>query len=98
MLSSWVRVMIVCESRCADVCLHMCMLTLVYLHVSAGACAHTYICVHRKVVDLGCLPQLLSTPVFERGSLIEPGAHKFNSAGCPASLRDPVSLHSQNWD
>lgn len=41
----------------------MCILTLVYLHVSAGACAHTYICVHRKVVDLGCLPQLLSTPV-----------------------------------
>lgn len=74
-----------------------CVYTYVYPYscVSASACAHAYVC--RKVVDWGVFLSH-SLPQFLRGSLIEPGAHKFSCVGCPASLRDPASLHSQNWD
>lgn len=48
MLYSRMRVKIVCGSRCADVCIHMCILTLVYLQVHV----HMHMCVEKLLIGV----------------------------------------------
>lgn len=31
-------------------CIYMCICTLVYLHVSAGTCTHTYVCIEKLLI------------------------------------------------
>lgn len=92
-----------CVGKYVCRCVHIYVYT--YSCLSACVCRnmYTYICVYRKVVNLGCLPQSLSTLVFERESLsLNLELTKFSYVGCPASpgilclciFRTGIKFHS----